>query len=152
MKDDSDSPPLGAALRRIGDASLRLLATRIELASVELGQAQRTVIRWFALSLAAGLLLLLAIVAATAAAVIAFWPTLGWLGLVLFALIYGGIAIALGYQVQREVASAPGVLAATAADLKADLALLQVQAQATAQATARATAAPAPAGAGEAAE
>jgi uncharacterized membrane protein YqjE len=131
MKDrdgGSAETTLGATLRRIADAALGLFATRVELASIELAQAQRTLVRWFALCLAAGLLLLLAVIAATAAAVIAFWATLGWLGLILFALVYTALAVALVVQVQREVAASPAVLAATTAELKEDLVQLQAHA------------------------
>jgi uncharacterized membrane protein YqjE len=121
----SPEPPVGATLRRLADAALKLLATRIELASVELAQAQRSLVRWFALCLGAGLLLLLAATAATAAIVIALWDMLGWLGLAIFALAYAAAALALVARVRREFDAAPGVLSATVAELKEDLAQLQ---------------------------
>ena len=121
----SPRPALGAALRRIGAASLRLVSTRIELAALELGEAQRTLVRWFALCLAAGLLALLAAIALTAALVVALWGTLGWLGLVAFALVYAIAAGALVVRVRGEVAHHPGVLATTMAELRSDLEELQ---------------------------
>jgi uncharacterized membrane protein YqjE len=127
MSDSDAAPgmPVGSTLRRLSDAALRLFATRIELASVELGQAQRSLLRWFALALGAGLLLLLAAIAATAAIVIALWDVLGWLGLAIFAIAYAVGALALVARVRRELDASPGVLAATVAELKEDLAQLQ---------------------------
>ncbi len=101
-------------------AAFGLLLTRAESATIELGQARALALRWFALALAAGLLALLALTAASAALTLALWPWLGWITPLALAAIYAAAAWRLAAQVRREVERAPPLLAETLQELAKD--------------------------------
>jgi len=108
------------ALRRISARSLTLLLSRVELATVELAQARALLVRWQLLSLACSALFQLAAAAATAALAALLWERVGPITLVAAAVVYAGIGVAVLARMQREIAQAPPLLAATLAELAKD--------------------------------
>jgi uncharacterized membrane protein YqjE len=109
-----------AAVRRLSAASLALLLSRAELASVELAQARAQLVRWFILALAGALLALLAAVAASAWLVVALWERAGWVTLALLAAAFAAAAWWVLMRLQREVLDAPPLLAQTLQELAKD--------------------------------
>jgi uncharacterized membrane protein YqjE len=108
------------ALRRLSAASVNLLLSRAEFASVELAQARAQLMRWLLLALGALLFALLGLVAATALFVVLLWPVLGWVALLLPALAYLLGAVLVFQRLQREIADAPPLLADTLQELTKD--------------------------------
>lgn len=108
------------AIRRLSAASLNLLLSRGEFASLELAQARAQIMRWFALALAAMMLVLLALIAASALFVVALWPRLDWLSLLLLGVAYAVGAVLVMRRLQREMAEAPPLLAGTLHELRKD--------------------------------
>ncbi|HUL66645.1 MAG TPA: hypothetical protein VLW55_18755, partial [Burkholderiaceae bacterium] len=103
------------ALRRVSARSLTLLLSRVELATVELAQARDLLVRWQLFALACSALFQLAAAAATVALAALLWERLGPITLIAAALVYASIGLALLARLQREVAQAPPLLAATLA-------------------------------------
>lgn len=108
------------ALRRLSAASVNLLLSRAEFASVELAQARAQLMRWLLLALAALLLALLGLLAATALFVAVLWPVLGWVALLLPAIVYLAGAVFVFQRLQREVDDAPPLLSDTLQELAKD--------------------------------
>jgi len=108
------------ALRRVSARSLTLLLSRVELATVELAQARDLLVRWQLFALACSALFQLAAAAATVALAALLWERLGPITLIAAALVYASIGLALLARLQREVAQAPPLLAATLAELAKD--------------------------------
>jgi uncharacterized membrane protein YqjE len=108
------------ALRRLSAASVNLLLSRAEFASVELAQARAQLMRWLLLALAALLLALLGLLAATALLVALLWPALGWMSLLLPAIVYLAGAVFVFQRLQREVQDAPPLLSDTLQELAKD--------------------------------
>lgn len=108
------------AVRRLSAASLALLASRAEFASVELAQARAQLLRWFMLALAGALLALLAAVAASAWLVVALWERVGWITLAVLAAAFAAAAWWVLLRLQREVRAAPPLLAQTLQELAKD--------------------------------
>lgn len=108
------------AVRRLSAASLALLLSRAEFASVELAQARAQLVRWFVLALAGALLALLAVVAASAWLVVALWERAGWITLIVLAASFAAAAWWVLARLQREVADAPPLLAQTLQELAKD--------------------------------
>jgi uncharacterized membrane protein YqjE len=108
------------AVRRLSAASVNLLLSRAEFASLELAQARAQIMRWFALALAAMMLVLLALVAASALFVVLAWPRLDWVALLLLGLVYTLGAVLVMRRLQREMAETPPLLAETLAEVRKD--------------------------------
>ncbi len=108
------------AVRRLTAASVNLLLSRAEFASVELAQARAQLMHWLLLALGTLLLALLGLLAATALVAIVLWPVLGWVALLLPALAYLFGAVLVFRHLQREIASAPPLLSETLQELAKD--------------------------------
>lgn len=113
------SSPL-ESIRRLSSASAALLLTRAESASLELAQARAQLVRWLLFAFGVGLLALAGLLAASAALVVVLWARFEWATLVLLALVYGGIAVALFRRLQHEIGTAPPLLAQTLEELARD--------------------------------
>lgn len=113
-----------SALQRVSSRSLTLLLSRAEFAGLELGQACRRLMRWVAMALACTVIFHLAVLAASAAFVLALWERLGWIAPLAMAVAYGGAGAVLLARLRREIESAPPPLARTLAELAADRAAL----------------------------
>jgi uncharacterized membrane protein YqjE len=109
-----------AAVRRLSAASLALLLSRAEFASVELAQARAQLVRWFMLALAGALLALLAAVAASAWLVVALWERAGWVTLALLAAAFAAAAWWVLARLQRDVRDAPPLFSQTLQELAKD--------------------------------
>lgn len=107
-------------MRRLSAASLALLLSRAEFASVELAQARAQLVRWFMLTLAGALLALLAVLAASAWLVIALWERAGWVTLAALAAAFAAAAAWVLLRLQREIRDAPPLLAQTLQELAKD--------------------------------
>ncbi len=108
------------ALRRLSTASVGLLLTRAEFASLELAQSRAQLMRWLGMALAVAVLALLGLMAASALLVGLLWSRWGWGTLLLLALAYALGALWLARRLQREVAGAPPLLAQTLQELARD--------------------------------
>ncbi len=108
------------ALRRLSAASVNLLLSRAEFASVELAQARAQLMHWLLLALGALLLALLGLLAATALFVALLWPVLGWVSLLLPAIAYLLGAVWVFLRLQREIEDAPPLLSDTLQELAKD--------------------------------
>lgn len=113
------SSPFDAA-RRLSAASLNLLLSRAEFASLELAQARAQLMRWLLLALGLLLLGLLGLMCMTAALAIALWPQFGWAALLLPAALYLVAAAAVYRSLAREIEAAPPLLSETLAELRKD--------------------------------
>ena len=113
------SSPLDA-LRRLSASALDLLLTRAQFASVELAQARVQWVRWIGLALGAAVLALLALMAASAALVLALWEHAGALTLVALAVLYTSGVLVVIRVLQRELREAPPLLSETLAELGSD--------------------------------
>jgi uncharacterized membrane protein YqjE len=120
------------ALRRLSAASVNLLLSRAEFASVELAQARAQLMRWLLLALGALLLALLGLLAATALFVALLWPVLGWIALLLPAIAYLLGAVFVFQRLQREIEDAPPLLSDTLQELAKDRDAFRGQAAGTA--------------------
>ncbi|MEQ1512128.1 MAG: phage holin family protein [Lysobacteraceae bacterium] len=108
------------AVRRLSAATVTLLLSRAEFASLELAQTRAQLIRWVALALFAMVLVLLALIAGSALLTVALWPRYGWITLaVLFALYVIG-AVLVFRKLTTEMSAAPPVLSATLRELSND--------------------------------
>lgn len=107
-------------MRRLSAASLALLLSRAEFASVELAQARAQLLRWFMLALVGALLALLAVVAASAWLVVALWDRAGGVTLAALVVAFGAAAWWVLVRLQREVRDAPPLLAQTLQELAKD--------------------------------
>ncbi len=114
-----------AAVRRLSTATVDLLVSRAEFASLELAQTRAQLIRWVVLALCAAVLALLALIAATALFAVVLWPRLGWIALAVPVGVYALLALWLFRKLSTEVASAPPVLSETLRELSADRAALR---------------------------
>lgn len=108
------------SLRRLSASSLNLLLTRAQFASVELAQARTQLMRWLGLALIGAVLALLALMSLSALLVIALWEQAGALTLLLLALLYAAVCVAVVRRLQRETHEAPPLLAETLAELAKD--------------------------------
>jgi uncharacterized membrane protein YqjE len=108
------------AVRRLSAASLTLLLSRAEFATIELAQARAQFVRWFGLALAGGLLALLAVVTASAWFVVALWERAGWITLVVLAVGYGFGAWYVLRRLQHEIRETPPLLSQTLQELAKD--------------------------------
>ncbi len=108
------------AVRRLSAATVNLLLSRAEFASLELAQARAQVLRWFTLSLLVMVLLLLTLIIGSALLTVALWPHLGWITLAILLAVYALGAWLVLRKLMGEVAAAPPVLSQTLQELSND--------------------------------
>lgn len=105
---------------RLLRSTLSLLLTRAEFASVELSLARAQLMRWLLFALAAAVLGMLGLIAASALIVLVFWDRFGWGVLALLAALYVGAALWLVWRVVQEISAAPTLLEQTFIELAHD--------------------------------
>ena len=108
------------AVRRLSAASVDLLLSRAEFASLELAQTRVQLIRWVALALFAMALVLLALIAGSALLTVALWPHYGWITLAVLLAVYVIGAVLVFRKLTGEISAAPPVLSATLRELSND--------------------------------
>ena len=108
------------AVRRLSAATVNLLLSRAEFASLELAQARAQVLRWFTLSLLVMVLVLLTLIIGSALLTVALWPHLGWITLAILLAVYALGAWLVLRKLMGEVAAAPPVLSETLQELSND--------------------------------
>ena len=123
-----DEPGLLDALTRLGGSLFGMLQNRLELASLELGEAGIRLVLTIIASFAAVLLLGGAVAALSAWIAVALWGTLGHTVLVWLALGYGLAGAGVLWWLRARLHSAPGLLADTLAELRNDAAFMQGEA------------------------
>ncbi|MCU0768735.1 MAG: phage holin family protein [Burkholderiaceae bacterium] len=106
-----------------------MLATRGELAALELQDARDRVIRWALLALVAAALLLAALLTFSLWVAAMFWDGPRGIALAVVVVVYGVAAFALMRTIRREAAVAPPLLAQTRAELAKDRAALRARPQ-----------------------
>ena len=122
----SDQPPhLIDALRRVGASLFATLQHRLELASIEVGEAGGRLVVTLVVSVAALFLFGGAVIALSAWLALALWPTLGHAVLGWIALGYALAGAGLLWWLRARVASYPPLMAETLAELHNDAALLR---------------------------
>ena len=124
-----DGPGLLDALARVAGSVFGMLQNRLELASIEIGEAGERLVFTIVASVAAVLLFGGAIVALSAWVAVALWPTLGHTVLVWIALAYGLAGAGLLAWLRAKRRRDPPLLAETMAELHADAAMMGVDAQ-----------------------
>lgn len=108
------------AVRRLSAATVNLLISRAEFASLELAQTRVQLIRWVALALFAMVLLLLALIAGSALLTVVLWPHYGWVTLAVLLAVYVIGAVLVFRKLTGEISAAPPVLSATLRELSND--------------------------------
>lgn len=123
------------AVRRLSAATVNLLLSRAEFASLELAQARAQILRWFTMALLTMVLLLLTLIVGSALLTVVLWPQLGWITLAVLLAVYAlGAALVLRKLV-GEVAAAPPVLSQTLQELSNDRDIFVARARESAQET-----------------
>ncbi|MGE5115255.1 MAG: phage holin family protein [Betaproteobacteria bacterium] len=117
---DGEPPGLLYALQRLAGTSVALLRSRLELASLEVGEAQERFVLTLVAGIAAGLLFVAALTALSAWAALAAWDRLGPSVLGLLALVYAVLGIAVLVWLRARLRSAPPLLADTLDELRQD--------------------------------
>jgi len=136
MSAQASSPGLMASLRRLLAHVAVLLATRAELAALELQQWRACIVRWAVLIVLAAVLALAALMTVSVWVAAVFWDgPRGWV-LGLLALAYLAIAAALLLALQRSVQRSPPLLSHTRDELLKDLDALRSRAGAADEAPA----------------
>ena len=118
-------PGLLDAVARVGSSLFGMLQNRLELASIDIGEARERLVVTIVASFAAMLLLGGAVVALTAWIAAAAWPSLGPAVLGWIALVYGAVGIGLLLWLRAKLRSDPPLLADTLAELRTDAAMLR---------------------------
>lgn len=124
-----DEPGLFEALTRLGGSVFGMLENRLELASIELGEASGRLVMTIVASFAAVLLFGGAVAALSAWVALALWPTLGHAVLGWLALAYGVAGAGLLWWLRARLRSSPPLLADTLAELRVDAALVRGEAK-----------------------
>jgi uncharacterized membrane protein YqjE len=124
-----DEPGLIDALSRLGGSLFGMLQNRLELASLELGEAGSRLVFTIIASFAAVLLLGGAVVALTAWIAAALWNSLGQAVLVWIAVAYGLAGAGVLWWLRAKLQSDPPMLADTLAELRADAAFMRGEAR-----------------------
>ncbi len=121
MSDETESPHgLIASIRAMISHAISLLATRGELAALELDETRDRALRWAALGIVAAVLLLAALVTLSLWVAAVFWDGPRALALGLVTVAYAVAAFVAVRVVRREIAAAPPFLAQTRAELQKD--------------------------------
>ncbi len=129
-----DGPGLPDALARFGGSVFGMLQNRLELASLELGEAGGRLVLTVIASFAALLLLGGAVAALSAWLVVALWGTLGHAVLGWLALAYFAAGAGVLWWLRTHLRSSPPLLADTLAELRVDAAVLRGESTARAPA------------------
>jgi uncharacterized membrane protein YqjE len=124
MSRGADDPGLLDALTRLGGNLVGALRNRLELASIEIGEASARLVATVVAGVAAVLLLGGAVGMLTAWVAAALWSTLGAAVLAWLALVYGLAGAGLLWWLQHRLRSAPPLLADTLAELQRDASAL----------------------------
>jgi uncharacterized membrane protein YqjE len=124
MSRGADDPGLLDALTRLGGNLVGALRNRLELASIELGEASARLVATVVAGMAAVLLLGGAVGMLTAWVAAALWSTLGAAVLAWLALAYALAGAGLLWWLQHRLRSAPLLLADTLAELQRDASAL----------------------------
>jgi uncharacterized membrane protein YqjE len=126
MSDQTESPPgLIASMRAMSSNALSLLATRGELAALELGETRDRALRWAALGVVAAVLLLAALMTLSLWVAAVFWEGPRALALGVLTAAYALAAVVAARVLRREIAAAPPLLVQTRAELKKDREILR---------------------------
>ena len=120
-----DEPGLLEAVARVGSSLFGMLQNRLELASIEVGEAGERLVFAIVASFAAVLLLGGAIVALSAWIAVVLWSTLGHAVLIWIALAYGLAGGGLLWWLRTRAMREPPLLADTLAELRTDAAMLR---------------------------
>jgi uncharacterized membrane protein YqjE len=123
------------AVRRLSAATVNLLLSRAEFASLELAQARAQILRWFTMALLTMVLLLLTLIIGSALLTAVLWPQLGWVTLAILLAVYGVGALLVLRKLMGEVAAAPPVLSQTLQELSNDRDVFVARARESAQET-----------------
>lgn len=118
-------PGLLEAVARVGSSLFGMLQNRLELASIEIGEARERLVFTIIASFAALLLLAGAVVSLTAWIAAAAWPALGPAVLGLIALVYAAAAVGLLLWLRARSRADPLLLADTLAELRTDAAMMR---------------------------
>lgn len=121
---DRDDPGLLSALARFGGSVFGMLQNRLELASIEIGEAGERLVFTLIASFAALLLLSGAVVALSAWIAAALWPALGHAVFGWMALAYGLAGAGLIAWLRAKRRRDPPLLADTLAELRTDAAMM----------------------------
>jgi uncharacterized membrane protein YqjE len=113
-------PGLIGSLAGVAKNSLRLVLARIELAAVELSEVRDHIVHLSVLFALAVLAAWFAIAFGTATLVFLVWESLGWKILLILAVAFVAIAVALVMTILKMIRSGQLALRATMAELKAD--------------------------------
>jgi uncharacterized membrane protein YqjE len=108
------------SLRVLLAQGVALVATRGELAALELADARDQALRWLVLGLIAAVLLLAGLMTLSLWVAALFWDGPRALALGLLALVYAIAGVVAVGVVRREVTAAPALLAQTRAELEKD--------------------------------
>ena len=111
---------LRRALARAGAATLNLLRTRLELASVEFAEERERAKSRVVLIVVAGLFLAFGVLAASALVVLLFWDTHRVAAMVGVTIVHFAIGIGAFLKLQAAGRDAPSPFAATLAELERD--------------------------------
>ena len=122
---EDPSPGLLDALTRLAGSLFAMAQSRLELASLELGEARSRLMQMLIASFAAVLLLGGAVAALSAWVAVALWPTLGQAVLVWIALAYGLAGGAVLWWLLARLRNDPPMLADTLAELRSDAAFMR---------------------------
>ncbi len=120
------------AVRRLSAATINLLLSRAEFASLELAQTRAQLLRWVALALFAMVLVLLALIAGSALLTVALWPRFGWITLAVLVAVYALGAWVVFFKLSAEMSAAPPVLSETLRELSNDRDVFVARARAAA--------------------
>ena len=120
-----NEPGLLDALARFGGSVFGMLQNRLELASVELGEAGSRLVLTIIASFAALLLLGGAVAALSAWVAVAWWGTLGHAVLGWLALAYFAAGTGVLWWLRARLRNSSPLLADTLAELRVDAALLR---------------------------
>ena len=126
MSDETESPPgLIASIRAMLASAISLLATRGELAALEIGETRDRALRWAALGVVAAVLLLAALMTLSFWVAAIFWDGPRALARGVLTAAYALAAVVAARVVRREIAAAPPLLAQTRAELQKDREVLR---------------------------
>jgi uncharacterized membrane protein YqjE len=120
-----DEPGLLDALTRLAGHLFGMAQSRLELASLELGEARARLMLMLVASFAAVLLFGGAVAALSAWVAVALWPTLGHTVLGWIALAYGLAGGAVVWWLRARLRNDPPMLADTLAELRSDAAFMR---------------------------
>lgn len=111
---------LGDSLGRLGASALRVAHQRLELAALDVEEELLRTWRMLASVVMAALLATLALGAAAAFVVVAFWDTARLAALAGVTLVFAAAAVAVARNAALALASKPRFLSATLAELAKD--------------------------------